>query len=398
MTAGERDLDSFRAEVRAWAETHAPPPDWADHLATEDDVVDLERRWLRELHKGGYGGAHWSAEWGAGLTLAEQVVLYEELNRVNAPYIRTFFVALNHTYATLMAAGTEEQKRKHLPKILDAEEIWAQGFSEPGAGSDLAGLRTRAVRDGDSWVVNGQKVWSSGAMHADWCLLLARTDPGAPKRKGISYFLLDMRSPGVEVRPIRQSDGDAHFCELFLTDVRIPAANLVGAENDGWRIAQATLSSERGPTILELADRLRQVMASLTQLARSQQLDGCPAIEDVAVREELARLHTQVSILSALCHKVVHDLIEKGGTGPEASIVKVYYSELLQQVADLGVRLTGVAGQEHATKPLGAAWESGNWMLDFVSSFGWVIGGGTNHIQRTVIGERVLGLPREPAA
>jgi alkylation response protein AidB-like acyl-CoA dehydrogenase len=394
----ERDLDSFRAQVRSWAETHAPPRDWADHVKNEDDVVEVERSWLRTLHEGGYSGAHWSPEWGGGFTLAEQVVLFEEFGRVNAPYTRTWFVALNHTYATLMAGGTEEQKRAHLPRILTADEIWVQGFSEPGAGSDLASLRTSAVRDGDSYVVNGQKLWSSGAMRADWCLLLARTDPSAPKRRGISFFLMDMRSPGVEARPIRQSDGDAHFCELFLTDVRIPAENRVGAENDGWRIAQATLSSERGPTILELAERLTQAVAWLTDLARVQQLDGRPAVDDVAVREGLAALHTEVAILGSLCHKVVNDLIVKGGTGPEASIVKVYYSELLQRVTDFGVQLQGLAAHEHAVKPLGSAWESGVWMIDYINSWAWIIGGGTNHIQRNVMAERVLGLPREPSA
>jgi alkylation response protein AidB-like acyl-CoA dehydrogenase len=395
--SSDLSIDAFRAKARAWAETHAPPRDWAASLKTEDDMIEVERSFLRALRDGGYGGMHWNAEWGAGLTLAEQVVLFEELQRVGAPYIRTWFVALNHTYATLMAGGTEEQKRRFLPKILDAEEIWCQGFSEPGAGSDLASLRTTAVRDGDQYVVNGQKVWSSGAMNADWCLLLTRTDPDAPKRRGISYFLMDMRSPGVEARPIRQSDGSAHFCELFLTDVRIPVENLVGQENDGWRLAQATLTSERGPTILELAERLKQALGWLRDLAREQQVDGRPAVEDPSVREGLAELHTEVAILASLCRKVVQDLIHKGGTGPEASIVKVYYSELLQRLADFGVRLQGVGAHEHAVKPLDAAYESGVWMIDYINAWAWITGGGTNHIQRNVIGERVLGLPREPS-
>jgi alkylation response protein AidB-like acyl-CoA dehydrogenase len=395
--SADRTIEDFRAHVRAWAETHAPPRGWAASLKTEEDLVEVERAWLRAQNAAGYGGAHWSAEWGAGLSLAEQVVLFEEFSRVDAPYIRTWFVALNHTYATLMAGGTEEQKRRFLPKVLNAEEIWCQGFSEPGAGSDLASLRTTAVRDGDVYVVNGQKVWSSGAMKADWCLLLARTNPDAPKRRGISYFLLDMKLPGVEPRMIRQNDGSEHFCELFLTDVRIPAEYLVGDENDGWRLAQATLTSERGPTILELAERLKQALGWLGDLARTQRLEGRPAIEDVAVREQLAVLHTDVDILAALCRGVVQDLIKKGGTGPEASIVKVYYSELLQRVADFGVQLEGLSAQRHAVKPLGAAYESGVWMVDYVNSWSWITGGGTNQIQRNVIGERVLGLPREPA-
>ena len=189
------------------------------------------------------------------MSVPEQIVLYQELAAHDAPRLVLAFVGIHHAASTLLAAGTDEQRRRHLPAILDGE-IWVQGFSEPEAGSDLASLRTSARRDGDSYVVNGQKLWASGGMHADWCLLLARTDPDAPKRKGISYFLLDMTTPGVEVRPIRNAIGDSHFCEIFLNDVSIPAANLVGAENAGWQVAQATLGAERGLTMLELAERL----------------------------------------------------------------------------------------------------------------------------------------------
>ena len=189
------------------------------------------------------------------MSVAEQVVLYQEMAAHDAPRLVLAFVGIHHAASTLLVAGTEEQRNRHLPAILDGE-IWVQGFSEPEAGSDLASLRTTARRDGDTFVVNGQKLWASGGMHADWCLLLARTDPDAPKRKGISYFLLDMTTPGVEVRPIRNAIGDSHFCEVFLNDVAIPAANLVGDENAGWQVAQATLGAERGMTMLELAERL----------------------------------------------------------------------------------------------------------------------------------------------
>ena len=188
---------------------------------------------------------HWPAEWGGGMSVPQQVVLYQELAAADAPRLVLAFVSIHHAASTLLAAGTDEQRRRHLPAILDGE-IWCQGFSEPEAGSDLAALRTTARREGDRFVVNGQKLWASGARHADWCLLLARSDPDAPKRRGISYFLLDMRSPGVDVRPIRNSLGDSHFCEVFLDDVVIPEANLVGPENAGWQVAQATLSAERG--------------------------------------------------------------------------------------------------------------------------------------------------------
>jgi alkylation response protein AidB-like acyl-CoA dehydrogenase len=396
MTTEVDELAEFRATVRRWAEEHVPTG-WEDKYGAtaDDEFLEFQRGWLRELRDGGYAAPHWAKEWGGGFTLAEQVVIFEEFSRLSAPRLRNFFVALNHTYATLTHAGTEEQRQRHFPAILDGQ-VWCQGFSEPGAGSDLAGLRTRAVREGEVYVVNGQKVWSSGAMHADWCLLLARTDPEAPKRRGISYFLLDMRTPGVEARPIKQATGAAEFCELFLTDVAIPVENRVGEENDGWRIAQATLTAERGPTILELAERMSTAMSWLTDLATEQSIAGRPAIEDPAVREQLVTLQTEVAILRRLCRQVVEDLMRRGGPGPEASIIKIFYSELLQRLAAFGVSLAGVDTHRHAIKPISAGYESGNWMLDYVDAWSWIIGGGTNEIQRSVVGERVLGLPREP--
>ena len=394
---GDDELAAFRAKVRAWAEDHVPTG-WEDQYgATADaEYIDFQRGWLRELRDGGYAAAHWSKEWGGGYSLSEQVVIFEELSRLNAPRLRNYFIALHHAYATLTHAGTEEQQRRHLPAILNGDEIWCQGFSEPGAGSDLASLRTRAVRDGDYYIVNGQKIWSSGARHADWCLLLARTDPTAPKRRGISYFLLDMRTPGIDVRPIRQATGAAEFNEMFLTDVAIPVENLIGAENDGWRIAQTTLSTERGITILELAERLSVGMTWLVDLAREARIGGRPAIEDPVVREQLVTLQTEVDVLRRLCRQMIADIERRGGTGPEASIVKVFYSELLQRLMDFGVSLAGLATHRNSAKPVSAGYESANWMLDYVDSWSWITGGGTNEIQRSVIGERVLGLPREP--
>ena len=254
MTA---DLGEFRATVRAWCEEHIPP-DWraAQTGVSDEEFVRFQKAWFAELHSRGLRRAALAARVGRRHDAStEQIVLYQELAAHDAPRLVLAFVGIHHAASTLLAAGTDEQRRRHLPAILDGE-IWVQGFSEPEAGSDLASLRTTARRDGDGYVVNGQKLWASGGMHADWCLLLARTDPDAPKRKGISYFLLDMTTPGIEVRPIRNAIGDSHFCEIFLNDVRIPAANLVGAENSGWQVAQATLGAERGMTMLELAERL----------------------------------------------------------------------------------------------------------------------------------------------
>ncbi|SPM33740.1 Acyl-CoA dehydrogenase related to the alkylation response protein AidB [Mycobacterium rhizamassiliense] len=396
MTSSD-GLSDFRAEVRAWAENHIPVG-WESRfgVAVDDEFRTFQRDWLRTLRTGGYAAPHWAKEWGGGgYSLAEQIVIFEEFSRLNAPPLRNYFVALNHAYATLMHAGNDEQRQRHLPAILDGE-VWCQGFSEPGAGSDLAGLRTRAVRTGDVYVVNGQKVWSSRAAFADRCLLLARTDPKAPKRRGISYFLLDMKSPGVEARPIRQATGAAEFCEVFLTDVEVPVTDLVGEENDGWKIAQSTLSAERGLAQLELSERMAAAMSMVEALIRERRSDGRSAIDDDSVREQFVTLQTEVVLFRRLCKKMVEDLVRRGGTGPESSIVKVFYSELLQRMMAFGVSLAGLDTHRLTFKPVSAGYESGRWMLDYIDSFGWVIAGGTNEIQRSLIGERVLGLPREP--
>jgi alkylation response protein AidB-like acyl-CoA dehydrogenase len=380
----------FRRQVRAWCAEHVPP-DWrqAQTGASEAEFVDFQKAWFAELHSAGYAVPHLPREWGGGMSLAEQIVLYQELAAHDAPRLVLAFVGIHHAASTLLAAGTEEQRRRHLPAILDGE-IWVQGFSEPEAGSDLASLRTSARRVGDSYVVNGQKLWASGGMHADWCLLLARTDPDAPKRKGISYFLLDMSTPGVEVRPIRNAIGDSHFCEIFLNAVSIPAANLVGAENAGWQVAQATLGAERGMTMLELAERLGH--AGFRWLVQA-----CP-VDDPIVADRLAQFEIEITGLRGLARDVV-ERTEAGTAGPaDASVVKLYYSELLQRMTDFGAEIGGVAAHTQLAKPLSSGWESGAWVLDFIGSWEWTIPGGSSEIQRTIIAERGLGLPREPSA
>jgi alkylation response protein AidB-like acyl-CoA dehydrogenase len=384
------DLDKFRAGVRTWCERHIPP-DWRETQTGVDDqeFVRFQKSWFAELHSAGYAVPHWPREWGGGLSVAEQVVLYQELAAHDAPRLVLAFVGIHHAASTLLAAGTDEQRQRHLPAILDGE-IWVQGFSEPEAGSDLASLRTSARRVGDSYVVNGQKLWASGGKHADWCLLLARTDPDAPKRNGISYFLLDMATPGVEVRPIRNAIGDSHFCEIFLNDVNIPAANLVGAENAGWQVAQATLGAERGLTMLELAERLGN--------AGFRRLVQAAPVDDPIVADRLAQFEIEITGLRGLCRKVVDDN-EKGTAGPaDASIVKLHYSELLQRLTDFGAEIGGLKAHTRLAKPMSSGWESGSWMLDFIGSWEWTIPGGSSEIQRTIIGERGLGLPREPSA
>jgi alkylation response protein AidB-like acyl-CoA dehydrogenase len=388
------DHTEFRAAVKAWCAEHIPP-DWRRSQTDvgDDEFVSFQKWWFQELRGAGYAVPHWPREWGGGMSVAEQIILYQELAAHDAPRLVLAFVGIHHAAATLLAAGTAEQRRRHLPAILDGE-IWVQGFSEPEAGSDLASLRTSARKDGECYRVNGQKLWASGGMHADWCLLLARTDPQAPKRKGISYFLLDMSAAGVDVRPIRNAVGDLHFCEIFLTDVKIPAANLVGAANAGWQVAQATLSAERGLTMLELAERLGHGgFRWLVEACRRTRL-----IDDALVQDRLAQFEIEITGLRGMCR----DLVERSSAGTagaaDASIVKLFYSELLQRLSDFGAEIGGLAAHTQLTKPLSSGWESGSWVLDFIGSWEWTIPGGSSEIQRSIIGERGLGLPREPAA
>ena len=369
------ELDEFRASVRDWCREHVPAG-WrqAQTGVSDDEFVRFQRSWFAELRQAGYAVPHWPREWGGGMSTAEQAVLYSELAAHDAPRLVLAFVAIHHAAATLLAAGTDEQRRRHLPAILDGE-IWVQGFSEPEAGSDLASLRTTARREGDAYLVNGQKLWASGAAYADWCLLLARTDPAAQKRRGISYVLLDMRTPGIDVRPIRQATGERHFCEIFLRDVVVPASQLVGPENEGWRVAQQTLAAERGMTMLELAERLGQAgFRWLVQTCRRPGPGGRRPVDDSAVAGRLAALETEITGLRALCRAVV----DRHGGGPaDASVVKLYYSELLQRMTDFGAEVAGLPAHAELAKPASSGWESGAWVLDFIGSWEWTIPGGT---------------------
>lgn len=376
-------MTDFRAVVREWCRTHMPT-DWrrTQTGASDAEFVRFQQEWFQELRAAGFAVPHWPAEWGGGMSVPDQVVLHQELAAADAPRLVLAFVGIHHAAATLLSAGTDEQRKRHLPAILDGE-LWCQGFSEPEAGSDLAALRTGARKHGTDYVLNGQKLWASGAAYADWCLLLARTDPAAPKRHGISYFLLDMRTPGIEVRPIRQATGESHFCEIFLHDVVVPAANLVGQENDGWRVAQRTLSAERGMTMLELAERL-----STSGFRWLVELCGD---RDPVVTDRLATLETELTGLRALCT----ELVANDDPGPaDASIVKLYYSELLQRMTGFAAEVAGLAAHTELRKPSSSGWESGAWVLDFIGSWEWTIPGGSSEIQRTIIAQRGLGLPR----
>jgi alkylation response protein AidB-like acyl-CoA dehydrogenase len=397
VAAGSRasaDMDeaALRHWVSAWAREHVHD-DWRERLrgAEESAFLTFQRWWFESLRDAGLLAAHWPSEWGGGgFSLVQQAVIAEELARARAPQLTVNSVALYHGAATLLAAGTDEQRHRHLPAILEGE-VWCQGFSEPNAGSDLASLQTRAVWTGEGWIVSGQKTWSSYAQYADFCLLLARTDQSVPKRKGISCLILDLRSDGIDIRPIKQSTGEEEFCEIFLDDVFIPRENLIGPEHAGWQVAQTTLAAERGVQVLEHVERL---CASRAQLARDLE-DRLSGELDAAVagcaRQELGALYAETEILRIICHRML-----EGGSGPEASIIKVMYAETLRRLDDAGTRWSGLEGQLERPLLRGASWETGDWLVDYLAFPGWTIGGGTTEILRNIVAERVLGLPREP--
>jgi alkylation response protein AidB-like acyl-CoA dehydrogenase len=387
--------------VRDWCEENVPKG-WRETQAGADDevVLTFQRQWRATLQSGGFLVPHWPKSLGGSdMPLPEQAVLAEELARADAPRLALYQVAIYNAAPAILRFGTDEQQNRFLPGIQNGE-VWCQGFSEPGAGSDLASLSTRADRHGDAYVLNGQKIWTSWAMHADWCFILVRTDRNAPKRRGISYLLMDMRSPGITVRPIKQATGAAEFCELFLNDVEVPVTDRLGPENQGWQVAQTTLASERGVTIVELAERLHR--NGLQQLIGSAAgwttEDGSPILADPMVRERLAGFYGEVQILRAMCQRLIESMASRGGVGTEASIVKLYYSELLQRLMDYATQLRGLPAQLQYQLLLSGGWETGDWLCDFLNSFEWTIAGGSNEIQRNIIGEQRLGLPREPLA
>ncbi|HYD04207.1 MAG TPA: acyl-CoA dehydrogenase family protein, partial [Reyranella sp.] len=340
----------------------------------------------------GYAVPHWSAEWpGGGRTLAEQKVIYEELARADAPRLLLSFVSTYHAYSTIAEWGSEAQKARYLPAILEGE-IWCQGFSEPNAGSDLAAVRTKAERRGDIYVVEGQKVWSTMAQHADRCLLLARTSSEAAKQAGLSYFLMDMKAPGVSVRPIHQIQGDEEFAEIFLDNVEIPVSERIGEEGQGWAVAQGTLASERGLTLMELGYRMRGAMTRVSALIRATGRD-----DDRGVLRDLGRLATQVEAVCALADRFLATRIAGDERVGDASLVKLAYARTLREYARLGVRLGGIDAQLRKPITFGDL-NTGNWMADFMNSYAWTIAGGSDEVQRNIIAERLLGMPREPKA
>jgi len=384
----------FRTAVRSWLRQNLPAdwgtPAWREPTSATERV-DFARAWQRRLFDGGWAGLDWPRQHGGrGAGPLEQVIYLEEYARAEAPDLIQLSVGTSLVGPTLIAHGTRAQRERHLPAILRGEEIWCQAFSEPGAGSDLASLRTRAELRGDEFVVTGQKIWTSFAQHSDACILVVRTDPQAPKHRGLSFLLVDMRSPGISVRPLRELTGEAWFNEVFFEGVRVPRQNLVGELHGGWGVVLTTLAHERGSSAQHA--RLAVELEKLTALARRTERGGRPASEDPLVRQKLAGFAAGVAILRATAWRNANRLERTGRPGPEGSTLKLLWSELDQRVKELALEILGPAGLVSAGDP--RAVDGGAWGAAWLWSRAATIYAGTSEIQRNIIAQRVLGLPR----
>jgi alkylation response protein AidB-like acyl-CoA dehydrogenase len=381
--------EAFRDELRAWLAQELPalPPepdreDWAGRRV-------YDTAWQRRLADAGYAGIDWPVQAGGrAASPTEHLIFLEETEKAGAPYVGVNFVGLLHAGPTIAVEGTAEQKARYLPPILRGEEVWCQGFSEPGSGSDLASLSTRAVRDGDEYVVNGSKIWTSHAQVSDFCELLVRTDPDAPKHKGITWLILPMDTPGVEVRPLKTIAGSSEFSEVFLSDVRIPVANRVGEENDGWRVAMVTFSFERGTAFVGELLQSRVLLSQLAQTARE-----LGRWDDAGIRRELGHLAADFDALWALTKRNVTQAQSGAGVpGLGGSVFKLHYSEARHRLGDLAMRLLGPA--RLSLGDLGGL-DSGPHVRGWLHAMSITIAAGTSQIQRNIVGERILGLPKE---
>ncbi|MFE7627944.1 acyl-CoA dehydrogenase [Streptomyces sp. NPDC057509] len=372
----------FRVRLREWLAAVLPglpprpdPADWPGRRA-------YDAGWQRLLYDAGYAGLHWPADAGGrGATPTQHLIFLEETERAGAPYVGANFVGLLHAGPTIAAEGTPEQRARWLPPVLRGDEMWCQGFSEPGAGSDLAALRTRAVRDGDAYVVSGQKIWTSHAEVADWCELLVRTDAAAPKHRGISWLAMRMDAPGVTVRPLRTLAGSTEFAEVFLDEVRVPLAHRVGAENDGWRVTMVTLSFERGTAFVGEVVACRRTLDALAAEARRS-----GRWDDPVLRRRLGRLAAEFQALWRLTQWNVSEAQRSGGVpGAGGSVFKLRYSHARQELYEAAAEVLGAGDALDLDR---------EWVRDRLSSLSYTIAAGTSQIQRNIVAERILGLPK----
>lgn len=379
----------FRDTVRGWLQANVPSP-WTSPLKdAESKRAHLEylRKWQRTLFDGGWAGISWPKEHGGrGVTIIQQSIFQEELALAWAPQ-QLGVIGEGLVGPTIISVGTESQKQQFLKPLLMGEHIWCQGFSEPNAGSDLAALNTRAVLDGDHYVVNGQKIWTSFGHVANWCLLVVRTDSTAAKHKGLTCLLVDMKSPGVAVRPLKMMTGDAEFNEMFFTDVRVPASNVLGKVNEGWGVALTALGNERANLGTGLYMIFKRDCDALIARARTIQRNGKPITDDPIVRQKLAQAHLDLEVFRLNSLRTLSGMNNMHAPGPEGSILKLYWSEMNQRNAQIAIEVLGLNGQ---------SWDfdEGRWAFNYLRSRGNTIEAGTSEIQRNIIAQRVLGLPR----
>ncbi|MFN3216131.1 MAG: acyl-CoA dehydrogenase family protein [Acidimicrobiales bacterium] len=402
------EAEAFRSEVRAWLADNLPTGWFDDDVEmSADERAEFNRTWPQKMIEGGWYCATWPAELGGrGLSTMEAVVMNEEFHAAGAPQRGDFF-GDTLVGPTILQWGTEEQKAEFIPKILRGEVAWCQGFSEPDAGSDLAALKTTAVLDGDEWVINGQKIWTTQGFDADYIFILCRTDPTASKHKGISYLLCPMNQPGVEVRRIVQPDGGAEFCEVFFTDARCPVANVVGGVNEGWKVAMTTLGFERGTSATTGYRRFEKEWEGVRDLARAN-----GAIDDPVVRQRLAATWSKVQIMRINGLRTLSSVVQKRkdpSIGALGATNKVFWSSYHQEIMELAMDIAGMEGQlltgdpevEESVPGYGRRFPSPDYpatvlQSSFFFSRSETIWGGTSQIQKNIVGERVLGLPREP--
>ena len=380
---------AFRDEVRAWFEANTPR-DWVARRNAEESMearFAYLRAWQRKLFDAGWAGVSWPVEYGGrGATIIEQVIFIEEMARAAAPPMANV-IGLGLVGPTIIAFGTEAQKKRYLSKLLSAEEIWCQGFSEPNAGSDLASLSTEARLNGDHFVVNGHKCWTSYGWIADQCELVVRTDPAAPKHKGLTALLVDMHSPGIEVRGLRQMSGECEFSEIFFRDVRVPVENVLGRVNDGWSVAIGTLAHERGTFGAALQVNYRRTFNRLAEVAREM-----GRANDPLIRQKLAQCYAEIEVMRFNQMRAFSRINETGVPGPEGSIQKIFWSELNQRMQQVAMEILGPYGQ--LAQGADDAIDDGQWAYGYLRSRGNTIEAGTSEIQRNIIGHFVLGLPK----
>ncbi len=367
---------TFRDELRAWFEAHDPGP---EPDGDEDAHYAWRQDFQRELADSGWAAVHWPVEYGGrAATLTQSAIFFEELGRSGAP-LPANVLGLLLAGPTIMTWGTPEQKERYLNPILTAEEIWCQGFSEPDAGSDLASLKTRAVKHDDEWVISGQKVWTSGAQYSKWCMLVARTDTEVPKHKGLTYFLMDMDQPGVQVRPLRQITGEPEFNELFIDGARVPDENVLGGTGNGWKVALTTLMNERSGLAFFLQVRLRQMLDRVIDEAAGRGL-----LDDPVVADKLGELHLKAEVLRLTAYRGLTAIEKYGQPGPEGSLTKWMWSETNQQLTQFAADLAGPSGLQ-----AGSA-----LAYELLRARGNSIEGGTTEVLKNIVSERVLGLPK----